>query len=104
VDAVTDEERQEQRVKLISECKKYNHIDYDDDEDIIELMFDVAVAEMTELIPDFSMETLTPRQHLLILVCVKDLYDNREKYGKEGKKLQAAVSSMLLKEMYGGTK
>jgi len=101
---MTDEERQEQRSKLIKECKKYNHIDYDDDEDIIELMFDVTVEEMTELIPDFSMETLTHRQHLLILIYVKDLYDNREKYGKEEKRLQAAVSSMLLKEMYGGGK
>ena len=86
---MTDGERQEQRSKLIEECKKYNHIDYDDDEDII---------------PDFSMETLTHRQHLLILIYVKDLYDNREKYGKEEKRLQAAVSSMLLKEMYGGGK
>lgn len=99
---MTDEQKQEQREKLIEDCKKYNHIDYDDDEDIIGLMLDVTIEEMTELISHFSMETLTARQRLLILVSVKDLYDNREKYGKEAEKLQAAVSSMLLKEIYGG--
>lgn len=99
---MTDEEKQEQRKKLIADCKKYNHIDYDDDEDMVELMLDVTVEEMTELIPSFSMETLTARQHLLILISVKDLYDNREKYGKEVLRMQAAVSSLLLKEIYGG--
>ena len=32
---------------------------------------------------------------------MKNLYDNREKYG-EVKQLSNAVSSMLLKEIYGG--
>jgi len=33
---------------------------------------------------------------------VKELYDNRDKYRSDTKTLSAAVSSMLLKEIYGG--
>lgn len=72
---MTDEERAEQRKKLLADCKKYNHIDYEDDEDIIELMIDVSIEEMVELIPNFDADNLSKRQHLLILIFVKDLYD-----------------------------
>lgn len=99
---MTDEEKEQARKKLLEECKKYNHIDYEDDEDIIELMIDVVFEEMGELIPGFDSENLSARQRLLVLISVKDLYDNREKYGKDEKKMQNAVSSMLLKEIYGG--
>lgn len=99
---MTDEEKEQARKKLLEECKKYNHIDYEDDEDIIELMIDVVFEEMEELIPGFNSENLPARQRLLVLISVKDLYDNREKYGKDEKKMQNAVSSMLLKEIYGG--
>lgn len=92
----------ERKKKLLEECKKYNHIDYEDDEDIIELMIDVVLEEMMELIPEFDADNLSARQRLLVLISVKDLYDNREKYGKDEKKMQNAVSSMLLKEIYGG--
>lgn len=99
---MTDEEKEQARKKLLEECKKYNHIDYEDDEEIIELMIDVVFEEMGELIPGFNSENLSARQRLLVLISVKDLYDNREKYGKDEKKIQNAVSSMLLKEIYGG--
>lgn len=99
---MTDEEKKQARKKLLEECKKYNHIDYEDDEDIIELMIGVAFEEMEELIPGFDSENLSARQRLLVLISVKDLYDNREKYGKDEKKMRNAVSSMLLKEIYGG--
>lgn len=99
---MTDEERTEQRKALLADCKKYNHIDYEDDEDIIELMIDVSIEEMVELIPNFDADNLSKRQRLLLLISVKDLYDNREMYGKDRKTMQTAVSSMLLKEIYGG--
>ena len=99
---MTDEERAKQRKKLLADCKKYNHIDYEDDEDIIGLMIDVSIEEMVELIPNFDADNLSKRQHLLLLISVKDLYDNREMYGKDRKTMQTAVSSMLLKEIYGG--
>lgn len=99
---MTEEEKKEQRKKLLEDCKKYNRIDYEDDDDIIELMIETAIEEMAELIPNFDAGNLSSRQYLLILVSVKDLYDNREKYAKDTKGMQHAVSSMLLKEMYGG--
>ena len=88
---------------LVGQCKTYNHIDYDDDVEIIKIMADATMQEMTELIPNFNADSMTARQRLLALVFVKDLYDNREKYLKDTKAMQAAVSSMLLKEIYGGT-
>ena len=99
---MTDEEKKEYKTKLLEECKKYDHIDYDDDEDIIELMFDATFEEMSDLIPDFDPYNLTFRQRLLVFSFVKELYDNREKYQKDAKSVTNAVSSMLLKEIYGG--
>ena len=54
-----------------------------------------------DLIPGFDLYAMTSRQRLIVLITVKNLYDNREKY-TETKQLSNAVSSMLLKEMYGG--
>lgn len=101
---MTDEEKKAYREKLIEECKTYNHIDYDDDVNIIEIMLDATFEEMSELIPDFDQYNLTPRQRLLTLCFVKELYDNRDKYQKDSKSVTNAVSSMLLKEMYGGSR
>ena len=68
----------------------------------LELMFDTTLDEMTELIPNFDRNNLTSRQKLLAFMSVKELYDNRDKYRSDTKTLSAAVSSMLLKEIYGG--
>lgn len=86
---------------LLEACKKYMHVDYEDDEDIIKIMMDSVLMEMSALIPAFDKDNLTARQKLIFLISVKDLYDNRGKYG-DTKELRNAVSSMLLKEIYGG--
>ena len=100
---MTDEEKKEYRDKLVEDCMKYNHIDYDDDKDIVETMVEaIASEELMELIPNFDRNNLTSRQKLLAFMSVKELYDNRDKYRSDTKTLSAAVSSMLLKEIYGG--
>lgn len=99
---MTDEEKKEYREKLIDFCKTYAHIDYDDDAEIVELIVDTVLEEMTELIPNFDPYAMTSRQKLLACASVKELYDNREKYQKDTKTLSNAVSSMLLKEIYRG--
>ena len=65
-------------------------------------MLDTTLDEMTELIQNFDRNNLTSRQKLLAFMSVKELYDNRDKYRSDTKTLSAAVSSMLLKEIYGG--
>lgn len=99
---MTDVEKKEYRQKLIDFCKTYARIDYDDDIEIVELMVDTVLEEMTELIPNFDQYAMSSRQKLLVCASVKELYDNREKYQKDTKALTNAVSSMLLKEKYGG--
>lgn len=99
---VTDGEKKEYREKMIELCKTYCHIDYDDDEEIVELMFDTTLEEMEHLIPSFDRYAMTSRQKLLVCSFVKELYDNREKYQKETRTLTNAVSSMFLKEIYRG--
>ena len=48
---MTDEEKKEYRDKLVEDCMKYNHIDYDDDKDIVETMVEaIASEELMELI------------------------------------------------------
>lgn len=96
------EEKKEYKEALIENCKTYCHIDYDDDEEIVKIMVDAALEEMTELIPDFDAYAMTSRQKLLVFITVKELYDNREKYEKDQTTLSRAASSMLLKEIYGG--
>ena len=39
---MTNEEKKEYKTKLLEECKKYDHIDYDDDEDIVEIMLEAT--------------------------------------------------------------
>ena len=93
---MTVEEKKKYKSELVEQCKTYCHIDYDDDIAILELMIDTATEEMVDLIPGFDLYAMTSRQRLIVLITVKNLYDNREKYTEN------AVSSMLLKEMYGG--
>lgn len=100
---MTDEEKKNYKSELIASCKLYCHIDYNDDIEIIRLMFEVVIEEMTDLIPSFDLYNITNRQKLLLFIFVKELYDNREKYQKDTKMLSNAVSSMLLKERYGET-
>lgn len=97
-----DEEGEDYKKKLLEQCKLYSHIDYEDDEEIIILMIDVVIEELKSLIPNFDAPNMTSRQRLLTLISVKELYDNREKYQKDDVKIRNAVSSMLLKEVYGG--
>ena len=99
---MADEEKTGYKEKLLEACKKYSRVDYEDDDDIMELMIDSSLESMGELIPNFNPENLSARQYLLLMVSVKDLYDNRELYSKDTKRMQTAVSSMLLKEMYRG--
>lgn len=101
-EGMTDEEKKAYREKMIELCKIYCHIDYDDDDEIVKLMFDTTIEEMQHLIPEFEIYAMTSRQKLLVYSFVKELYDNREKYQKELKTLTNAVSSMLLKEIYRG--
>lgn len=42
---MTDEEKEKYRGGLIATCKTYCHIDYDDDIEILELMFDTTLDE-----------------------------------------------------------
>ena len=101
---MTDEEKEKYRAEMIELCKSYCHIDYDDDVKIVELMFDTTIEEMEHLIPSFDRYAMTSRQKLLACSFVKELYDNREEYQRETRTLTNAVSSMLLKEMYRGSK
>lgn len=62
---MTDEEKEKYRDGLIATCKVYCRIDYDDDMEILELMFDVTMQEMTELIPNFDQYSLTMQRSTL---------------------------------------
>ncbi len=98
---MTDGEKSAYKNELIATCKVYCHIDYSEDDEIVKLMLDAAIVEMSELIPKFDKYGMTARQKLLAFTSVKELYDNREKYQKDTTELTNAVSSMMLKEIYG---
>lgn len=80
--------------------KRYLRVDYDDDDAIIKILVDAVNTELAELIPDFDEKKPTARQQVLILASVKELYDDRSKRTEKPEYLRAAISSMLLKEIY----
>lgn len=86
--------------KLLVLTKKYARIDYEDDDDLIKDMIDATVESMGDVIPSLNADSMTGRQKIILYATVKDLYDNREKYGKEKQQLKIAAASMLLSEIY----
>ena len=72
---------------LTEKAKKYARIDYTDDDDLVEIMGAAAAESMADVIPSFDADKMTGRQKIILFVTVKDLYDNREKYGKEKQQL-----------------
>lgn len=99
---MTDEEKEKCMADLVMQIKKYCRIDYEDDEDIIEIMIKTVFEKLKELIPGFNPYAMTSRQRLLTMMLVKDQYDNTDAYHETNKKLSNAASSMLLSEIYGG--
>ena len=85
---------------LLTPVKKYARIDYTDDDDLVQTMVEAAVESLADVIPSFDADKMTGRQKIILFVTVKDLYDNREKYGKEKQQLKIAAASMLLSEIY----
>ncbi len=86
----------------LEKIKQYCRIDYQDDDEIVELLRNTVFEELADLIPNFNKEQMTNRQTLLTLIFIKDLYDNRDKYQKTDKEtMRQAVRSLLLKEMLG---
>lgn len=84
----------------LKEIKQYCRIDYDDDDELILFFQNVVFEELADLISGFDKDNMTARQKLLVLVFIKDLYDNRDKYQATGKEtMRQAVRSLLLKEM-----
>ena len=90
---------------LTENAKKYARIDYTDDDDLIEIMIEAAVESMADVIPSFDADKMTGRQKIILFTTVKDLYDNRDKYGDQTsgvmkQHLKIAAASMLLSEIY----
>ena len=84
----------------LKEITQYCRIDYDDDDELILFFQNVVFEELADLISGFDKDNMTARQKLLVLVFIKDLYDNRDKYQATGKEtMRQAVRSLLLKEM-----
>lgn len=82
----------------LEELKAYCRIDYDDDDDVIRLIYSAVLEEMKDLIREFDAEALTSRQKLLICMYVKEAYDNRDRTAPTDDKVRFAVQSMMLKE------
>lgn len=83
----------------IEQVKAYIRVDYEDDDELIQLMLDAVTDEMQELIPKFNPENPTNRQKILICAYVKELYDARGNTTASQEKIRYAVQSLMLKEM-----
>jgi uncharacterized phage protein (predicted DNA packaging) len=79
----------------LEELKAYCRIDYDDDDEVIKLIYAAVLEEMTDLIKDFNPEALTNRQKLLICMYVKEAYDNRDRTAPTDNKVRFAVRLQL---------
>lgn len=79
--------------------KLYIRVDYDDDDELITLFLNAVLDGLAEQITDFNKDKPTPRQQVLILASVKELYDNRENRAAKPEALRAAIYTMLIKEI-----
>ncbi len=86
--------------KALDLVKRYARIDYEDDDDLVQVMIEAAAQTMGELVPGFEPEKMTARQKIILAASVKSVYDDREKYAKDAEQMKAAVASMLLSEIY----
>lgn len=101
-EGMTDEEKKEYTASFVAQTKKYCRIDYEDDNDIVEMVIEAVLEKLGELIPNFNPYAMTSRQKLLAMMFVKDQYDHPDAYQGSDKTLSNAASSMLLNEMYKG--
>lgn len=90
------------RIIDLTKVKLYCRIDYDDDDELLRLMYACSIQEMQDLIDGFDPENMTARQEMILLCTMKSLYDDREKFAKSHEYMKTAISSMLLKEVYSG--
>lgn len=86
----------------LEEIKEFLNVYHDLEDKYIELLKQVVIEEMKEVIPNFKEDDMTSRQKLLLLMNIGELYDNREIYEKNSKKMKSNISAMLLNEMYKG--
>ena len=86
--------------KVLPLTKKYARLDYEDDDDLVKIMIDACVQSMQDVIPGFNADDMTGRQLIILFASVKNLYDDREKYGKDVQAMKRACASMLLSEIY----
>lgn len=54
--------KEEVRNKIIRLAKQYSHIDYNDDDEIIEIMVDASIQGLKEKIANFDDDNITQRQ------------------------------------------
>jgi len=93
---------QDKRRERITVIKGYLRVDFPDDDGLIELLYDAAVQILSELLPSYNARSPTPRQTLLEMAVIRDLYENREMYARSRERMRAGISSLLLQEQYGG--
>lgn len=99
---MTEEEKKAYMYVFINQLKTYCHIDYDDDDDVIQTITEAVFEKLGELIPDFNPYAMTGRQRLIAMMFAKEQYDNRAAYQTADSRLTNAASSMLLSEIYKG--
>lgn len=85
----------------LQEVKKYLHVDFDDDDDYIDLLIRVAEEYIADAVDD--PPTNSPRYTLLLIFIVSQLYENRlYTVDKANEKVAYTIRSMLLQMQLGG--
>ncbi|NFG42087.1 phage gp6-like head-tail connector protein [Clostridium botulinum] len=82
--------------------KSYLGVDCNDDDSLIEIIVGAIIEDFEELIPNFDKENMSSRQKLLFMTYVQEFYDNRTLFEEKNSSLRQSISSMLIKEIYGG--
>lgn len=79
----------------IEEVKKFLKIDYDDEDDYIKLLIDVAKEYISNSIAEFNESSA--RMKLLLITLVSTLYENREyTVNTNNEKVAYALRSMCM--------
>ncbi|EGT0683795.1 phage gp6-like head-tail connector protein [Clostridium perfringens] len=92
----------ERRIRLLqlSEIKNFLKIDFDDDDEYLNLLIGVAKEYIIDALGKFNENRY--KQKYLLLILIKDMYENREFIVKENSNVRYIVRSIILQESFKG--
>ncbi len=80
----------------LNTVKEYLKIDFDDDNDVLEMLLGAARRYVTDAVGGDTLDESDERVKIVLLALVSDWYEHREYMGKASEKVRYTVRSIIL--------